>query len=107
MLSGSLGGTGVTASAENMGVMAMTRIFSSLVFVVAGLTAILFGLCPKFGQLILTIPVPVIGGLSVVVFGLVGQPPVGSGSRNASTSPTPATSSPSASPWCSGPAILP
>lgn len=71
MLSGSLGGTGVTTYAENMGVMAMTRIYSTLVFVVAGLVAILFGLCPKFGALILTLPVPVIGGLSVVVFGLI------------------------------------
>lgn len=71
MLSGGLGGTGVTTYAENMGVMAMTRIYSTLVFVVAGFTAILFGLCPKFGALILTLPVPVIGGLSVVVFGLI------------------------------------
>jgi uracil-xanthine permease len=71
MVSGALGGTGVTTYAENMGVMAMTRIFSTLVFVAAGLTAILFGLCPKFGALILTIPTPVIGGLSVVVFGLI------------------------------------
>jgi putative pyrimidine permease RutG len=71
MLSGSLGGTGVTTYAENMGVMAVTRIFSTLVFAAAGVIAILFGLSPKFGAAILTIPGPVIGGLSIVVFGLI------------------------------------
>ena len=71
MLSGSLGGTGVTTYAENMGVMAVTRIFSTLVFATAGTIAILFGLSPKFGAAILTIPGPVIGGLSIVVFGLI------------------------------------
>lgn len=71
MLSGAFGGTGVTTYAENMGVMAVTRIYSTLVFAAAGLMAILFGLSPKFGALIQTIPGPVIGGLSVVVFGLI------------------------------------
>jgi uracil-xanthine permease len=71
ILSGLGGGTGVTTYAENMGVMAVTRIFSTLVFVAAGLVAILFGLSPKFGAAILTIPGPVIGGLSIVVFGLI------------------------------------
>lgn len=71
VLSGSGGGTGVTTYAENMGVMAVTRIYSTLLFVAAGLIAILFGLSPKFGALILTIPGPVIGGLSIVVFGLI------------------------------------
>ena len=71
MLSGYGGGTGVTTYAENMGVMAVTRIYSTLLFVAAGLIAILFGLSPKFGALILTIPGPVIGGLSIVVFGLI------------------------------------
>jgi uracil-xanthine permease len=71
ILSGFGGGTGVTTYAENMGVMAVTRIYSTLVFVAAGLVAILFGLSPKFGALILTIPGPVIGGLSIVVFGLI------------------------------------
>ena len=71
MVSGAFGGTGVTTYAENMGVMAVTRIYSTLVFAAAGLMAILFGLSPKFGALIQTIPGPVIGGLSVVVFGLI------------------------------------
>lgn len=65
------GGTGVTTYAENMGVMAVTRIYSTLVFVVAAGVALLLGFSPKIGALILTLPVPVIGGLALVVFGLI------------------------------------
>lgn len=71
MFSGAFGGTGMTTYAENMGVMAVTRIFSTLVFLVAAAVAILLGFSPKFGALIQTIPGPVIGGLSIVVFGLI------------------------------------
>jgi putative pyrimidine permease RutG len=71
MLAASGGGTGVTTYAENIGVMAVTRIYSTLIFVVASIVAILMGFSPKFGALIGTIPVPVLGGLSVVLFGLI------------------------------------
>ncbi|AZV94269.1 uracil-xanthine permease family protein [Pseudomonas sp. S 311-6] len=71
MISGSVGGTGVTTYAENIGVMAVTRIYSTLVFVVAALFACVLGFSPKFGALIQTIPGPVLGGVSVVVFGLI------------------------------------
>lgn len=71
ILSGFCGGTGVTTYAENMGVMAVTKIYSTLIFVVAAAVAIVLGFSPKFGALILTIPVPVIGGLSIVIFGLI------------------------------------
>ncbi|MBK6337872.1 MAG: pyrimidine utilization transport protein G [Betaproteobacteria bacterium] len=71
MLAGSAGGTGVTTYAENIGVMAVTKIYSTVVFVVAALIAILLGFSPKFGALIQTIPGPVLGGVSIVVFGLI------------------------------------
>jgi putative pyrimidine permease RutG len=71
MLSGSLGGTGLTTYAENIGVMAVTRIYSTLVFVVAALIAIVLGFSPKFGAVIQTIPGAVLGGVSIVVFGLI------------------------------------
>lgn len=71
MVSGAGGGTGMTTYAENMGVMAVTKIFSTLLFVVAALFALLLGFSPKFGALILTIPGPVLGGLALVVFGLI------------------------------------
>ena len=71
MIAASGGGTGVTTYAENIGVMAVTGIYSTLVFPVAAAIAIVLGLSPKFGALVMTIPTPVIGGLSVVVFGLI------------------------------------
>ncbi|MGE4124831.1 MAG: solute carrier family 23 protein [Pusillimonas sp.] len=71
MVSGSVGGTGVTTYAENIGVMTVTRIYSSLVFVVAAFIAIFLGFSPKFGALIQLIPGPVLGGMSIVVFGLI------------------------------------
>jgi uracil-xanthine permease len=71
MLSGAAGGTGMTTYAENMGVMAVTRIYSTMVFLIAAAFALLLGLSPKFGAFIGTIPGPVLGGLSIVVFGLI------------------------------------
>ncbi len=71
MLSGAGGGTGVTTYAENMGVMAVTKNYSTALFPIAAVIAILLGLSPKFGALILTIPGPVLGGLAFVVFGLI------------------------------------
>ncbi|EIC84739.1 pyrimidine utilization transport protein G [Serratia sp. M24T3] len=71
MLSASAGGTGVTTYAENIGVMSVTKIYSTLIFVAAAIVAILLGFSPKFGALIHTIPGPVLGGASIVVFGLI------------------------------------
>lgn len=71
MVSGTAGGTGVTTYAENIGVMAATRIYSTAVFVVAALIAILLGFSPKFGAVIQAIPLAVMGGVSIVVFGLI------------------------------------
>ncbi len=71
MVSGSTGGTGVTTYAENIGVMAATRIYSTAVFLIAALLALLLGFSPKFGELIKAIPLPVMGGVSIVVFGLI------------------------------------
>ncbi|APW48226.1 uracil-xanthine permease [Rhodoferax antarcticus] len=71
IVAGSAGGTGVTTYAENIGVMAATKIYSTAVFMVAGCMAILLGFSPKFGALIQAIPLPVMGGVSIVVFGLI------------------------------------
>ncbi len=65
------GGTGVTTYAENIGVMAVTGVYSTLLFAIAAVGSILLGFSPKFGALILSIPGPVIGGLSIVLFGLI------------------------------------
>nr|WP_297351349.1 solute carrier family 23 protein [uncultured Caldimonas sp.] len=71
IVSGASGGTGVTTYAENIGVMAATKIYSTAIFVVAALIAIVLGFSPKFGALIQTVPLAVMGGVSIVVFGLI------------------------------------
>ena len=71
MVSGAAGGTGVTTYAENIGVMAATRIYSTAVFLVAACMALLLGFSPRFGAFIQAIPLPVMGGVSIVVFGLI------------------------------------
>ncbi|MCZ8294665.1 MAG: NCS2 family nucleobase:cation symporter [Hylemonella sp.] len=71
MVSGGAGGTGVTTYAENIGVMAATKIYSTAIFFVAALIAVLLGFSPKFGAVIQAIPLPVMGGVSIVVFGLI------------------------------------
>src|SRR6476661_3635217 len=71
IVSGAAGGTGVTTYAENIGVMAATKIYSTAIFVVAAAVAIVLGFSPKFGAVIQAIPLPVMGGVSIVVFGLI------------------------------------
>ncbi len=71
MASGFAGGTGMTTYAENIGVMAATRVYSTAMFVVAGAMAVLLGFSPKFGALIQAVPLAVMGGVSIVVFGLI------------------------------------
>ena len=68
----SVGGSPTTTYAENIGVMAATRIYSTAAYYVAGLVAVLFGLCPKFGALIAATPGGVLGGITVVLYGMIG-----------------------------------
>ena len=58
--------------AENIGVMAATRIYSSAAYVVAALVAIGFGFSPKFGAVISATPGGVLGGITVVLYGMIG-----------------------------------
>jgi xanthine/uracil permease len=51
--------------------MAVTRVYSTLIFVIAALVAIVLGLSPKFGALIGSIPGGVLGGVTTVLFGLI------------------------------------
>ena len=71
MCAASFGGTGVTTYGENIGVMAATKVYSTLIFAVAAVIAIILGFSPKFGAIIQTIPQPLLGGVSIVVFGLI------------------------------------
>ena len=71
ILAGFAGGPGVTTYGENIGVMAATRVYSTLIFPVAACFAILLGFSPKFGAVIQSIPGPLLGAVSVVVFGFI------------------------------------
>ena len=71
IVSGFAGGTGVTTYAENIGVMAATKIYSTAAFLFAAAFAVILGFSPKFGAVIQAIPLPVMGGVSIVVFGLI------------------------------------
>jgi hypothetical protein len=68
-----MAGAGPTTTyAENIGVMAATKVYSTLAYVVAALVAILFGLSPKFGAVISATPGGVLGGITVVLYGMIG-----------------------------------
>jgi uracil-xanthine permease len=71
MVSGFFGGSATTTYGENIGVMGLTRVYSTLAYVIAGLAAIALGLLPKFGAVIAAIPVGVLGGAVTVLFGLI------------------------------------
>lgn len=71
-LAGFGGGSATTTYAENIGVMAATRVYSTAAYWVAGVVAILLSLCPKVGAAISAIPAGVLGGATVVLYGLVG-----------------------------------
>lgn len=72
IVAGFLGGTPTTTYAENIGVMSVTRVYATQVFWYAGgLAFIIGGFCPKLEMLIRSIPTPVIGGVSMLLFGLI------------------------------------
>lgn len=72
-VAGGFGGSGTTTYAENIGVMAATRVYSTAAYWVAAFTAIALAFIPKFGALIFTIPVGVLGGATLVLYGLIGM----------------------------------
>ena len=71
-LASAVGGSPTTTYAENIGVMAATRIYSTLAYYIAATVAILFGFCPKFGALVAATPGGVLGGITLVLYGMIG-----------------------------------
>lgn len=71
-LAGSFGGSGTTTYAENIGVMAATKVYSTAAYWVAGFFAIALAFVPKFGALITTIPTGVLGGAAIMLYGMIG-----------------------------------
>jgi uracil-xanthine permease len=68
----SVGGSPTTTYAENIGVMAATRVYSTAAYFVAAGVAIFFGFSPKFGALVSATPGGVLGGITVVLYGMIG-----------------------------------
>lgn len=73
MLAACLGGPPSTTYGENIGVLAITRAFSIYLFIGAAMFAILFGFCGKIAALLSTIPSPVMGGVSILLFGIIAS----------------------------------
>ncbi|GAA4388271.1 uracil-xanthine permease family protein [Tsukamurella soli] len=72
LIAGIGGGSATTTYAENIGVMAATRVYSTAAYWVAGVAALLLGLSPKVGAVIASIPPGVLGGVTTALYGLVG-----------------------------------
>ncbi|MFT4287497.1 uracil-xanthine permease family protein [Nocardioides sp.] len=66
------GGSPTTTYAENIGVMSATKVYSTAAYYVAAVVAILLGLCPKFGAIVNATPGGVLGGITVVLYGMIG-----------------------------------
>ncbi|MCC4263757.1 purine permease [Oceanimonas baumannii] len=71
-LIGSIFGALPTASfSQNVGIVAMTKVISRYVLGIAAVFLIIAGLLPKFGAVMTTIPYPVLGGATIIVFGMI------------------------------------
>ncbi len=68
-----IGGPPSTTYGENIGVMAITRVYSVWVIGGAAVFAILFSFIGKISAIISTIPVPVMGGISILLFGIIAS----------------------------------
>jgi uracil-xanthine permease len=71
-LASAFGGSPTTTYAENIGVMGATRVYSTAAYYVAAAVAILLGLCPKFGAVVNATPGGVLGGITIVLYGMIG-----------------------------------
>ncbi|QJD87665.1 uracil permease [Cohnella herbarum] len=71
MISGFVGSTPNTTYGENIGVLAITRVYSTFVIGGAAVFAILLSFLGKFSSLVSHIPVPVMGGISLLLFGVI------------------------------------
>jgi uracil permease len=73
IISALIGGPAKTTYGENIGVLAITRVYSVYVIAGAAVFAIIFGFIGKITALIGTIPTPVMGGVSILLFGIIAS----------------------------------
>jgi uracil-xanthine permease len=72
VLTSTVGGSPTTTYAENIGVMAATRVYSTAAYFVAAIVAILLGFIPKFGAIVAATPGGVLAGITLVLYGMIG-----------------------------------
>ncbi len=70
-LSGTVGGSALSTSASNIGVMAATRVYSTAAYAVAAVAAVVLSFSPKVAALVSTVPMGVLGGITLVLFGIL------------------------------------
>ncbi|HHZ14363.1 MAG TPA: purine/pyrimidine permease [Clostridiales bacterium] len=73
MFAGLLGGPSNTTYSENTGVLAVTKVYDPFILRIAAVFAIALGLVGKIGALLKTIPAPVMGGVSILLFGMIAS----------------------------------
>lgn len=73
IFAGLIGGPANTTYGENTGVLAVTKVYDPSILRIAAVFAICLSLIGKFGTLLTTIPVPVMGGVSVILFGMIAS----------------------------------
>ncbi len=71
VIASTLGALPVTSYTQNIGIIATTRVASRYVVQIAAVILLLYGLCPKFGALLVAMPRPVLGGVFVIVCGMI------------------------------------
>ncbi|SLE80913.1 uracil-xanthine permease [Mycobacteroides abscessus subsp. bolletii] len=72
-LAGAGGGSGTTTYAENIGVMAATKVYSTAAYWVAAIVAVLLSVFPVFGAAVASVPAGVLGGAATVLYGMIGM----------------------------------
>lgn len=68
-----LGGPANTTYSENTGVLALTKVWDPQIMRIAAIFAIVLGVVPKLSTIVSTIPVPVVGGISIILFGMIAS----------------------------------
>ncbi len=72
-IAGLFGGCGTTTYGENIGVMAATKVYSTAAYWCAAAFAFILSLCPKFGAIVNSIPAGVLGGVTTLLYGMIGM----------------------------------
>lgn len=73
LFAGLIGGPPNTTYSENTGVLAVTKVYDPFIIRIGAVFAIVLALIPKLAAILLTVPVPVLGGLSIILFGMIAS----------------------------------